>query len=180
MSLRSIARTYARAFADTVPDPAALRKIEGELHAFGLSVRTTAELRDFLVAPQIPAELKQEAVEKILSGAGATPETRRFARFLIERHRAVLAPEIAEEFSGLVRERLAIVDAEVVSARPLGPGLEEKARAALARVTGREVRAAFRVDPAVLGGVRARVGTTIYDGSLRGRLDRLRESLLGE
>jgi F-type H+-transporting ATPase subunit delta len=157
-----------------------LERHESELIALGGAVRSNPELREYLAAPQLPPELKRDAIEKILQGAGASTELLGLARLLVERHRILLAPEIAEEFSALVRERLGIVDAEVVSARPLGATVQDKVREALGRRTGRKVRAAFRVDPTVLGGLSARVGTTIYDGSLRGRLDRLRADILGE
>jgi F-type H+-transporting ATPase subunit delta len=180
MSLRTIARSYARAFSDTLPDAAALRRAEAELLELGRALRASDELREFLAAPLVSQELKRETVDKILGAAGASSACRRFVALLVARHRALLAPEIAEELSALVRERLGIVDAEVVSARPLDAGLETQARAALARLTGSEVRATFRVDPAIVGGLRARVGTTIYDGSLRRQLDRMRQRILEE
>ena len=180
MSLRTVARSYARAFFDTLQDPSALERHESELSALGGAVRSSRELREFLAAPQLPPEMKRNAIEKILQGTGAGGECLRLARFLVERHRILLAPEIAQEFSALVRERLGIVDAEVVSARPLAETVQEKVRQALGRRTGRKVRAAFRVDPTVLGGLRAQVGTTIYDGSVRGRLGRLRDHIIGE
>jgi len=180
MSLRTVARSYARAYFDTLPDPSTLEGRESELAALGGAVRSTSELREFLGAPQLPAALKREAIEKILTASGASADCLRLAGFLVERQRILLAPEIAEEFSGLVRERLGIVDAEVVSARTLDATVQEKVRQALGRRTGHRVRAAFRVDPTVLGGLRAQVGTTIYDGSVRGRLGRLRDQIIGE
>ena len=175
-----MARSYARAFLDSLQETSALERHEGELAALGDAVRSNLELREFLAAPQLPPALKRDAVEQILQAAGAGAEPRGLARLLVERQRILLAPEIAEEFSTLVRERLGIVDADVVSARPLEAAVQEKVREALGRRTGRKVRAAFRVDPGVLGGLRAQVGTTIYDGSVRGRLDRLRDHLIGE
>jgi F-type H+-transporting ATPase subunit delta len=180
MSLRTVARSYARAYLDTLSDDSALERHESELIALGGAVRSTPELREYLAAPHLPPESKRDAIEKILKGAGASKEILGLACLLVERQRILLTPEIAEEFSALVRERLGIVDAEVVSARPLEAAVQNRVLEALGRRTGSKVRAAFRVDPTVLGGLRARVGTTIYDGSLRARLGRLRDHILGE
>ena len=91
-----------------------------------------------------------------------------------------LAALIAEEFSMVVRDRLGIVDAEVTSAMPMDEAMQERTRAALAHLARKEVRASFNVDPSLVGGLRARIGSTIYDGSVRGRMDRLRERIVKE
>jgi F-type H+-transporting ATPase subunit delta len=174
MSMRKIARNYARAMADTLPDDAAVRRLEGELREFASVFADDDEVRHFLAGPLISNDKKIEAVEKALAGGGGSAELRKFVRLLIERNRINLLPEMAEEFSATARERLGIVDAEVVSALPLTDELKERARASLKRITGRDVRAEFQVDPNVLGGIRAQVGSTIYDGSVRGRLERMR------
>ena len=177
MSQRSIARSYARALADTLGDDASFRKVEGDLLGFAKALEEYAELREFLVGPLVPLERRKKAAEAVLEAGGADPATRNFVGLLLTRHRAGLLDEIAEEFSDLVCDRLGIVDAEVTSARPLSRDFQDKTRAALARLTRREVRADFRVEPRMLGGLKAKVGTTVYDGSVRSRLDRLRDRM---
>ena len=177
MSQRTIARSYARALTDTLPDAPALRRMEEELAALARLLREDEELREFLIGPRLPMSVRSRAAEEVLAAAGASAECRRFAGLLVRRYRLGIASKIAEEFSALVREQLGIVDAEIVSARSLGSRLEEEARAGLAKLTGREVRARFRVDPTVLGGLRAQVGDTVYDGSIQGHLKRLREHI---
>ena len=176
--MRKIARNYAWALADTLPDDAAVRRLEGELNQLATVFAEDEEVRRFLAGPLISSDKKIEVTEQAL--ASASTELRRFVRLLIERHRMNLLAEMAEEFSVIAADRLGIVDAEVVSALPLSDDLKERTRASLKRITGREVRAEFHVDPKVLGGVRARVGSTIYDGSLRGRLEQMRTRFSGK
>ena len=177
MSQRTIARRYARALAETLPDAPSLRRMEEELVAVAGLLVEEPELRELLTGPRLPVAAREETASKALASAGASDACRNFVGLLIRRYRLGIASEIAEEFSRVVRDRLGIVDAEVVSARPLGAELEGETRAALAKLTGREVRARFRVDPGVLGGLVARVGDMVYDGSIRGRLSRLRERI---
>ena len=179
MSQRSIARSYARALADTLQGDAALRRVEADLAGFVGAMQAHDELREFLTGPLVPLERRVQAAHAVLKAGRAGTATRNFVTLLLERHRAGLAGEIAEEFSALARERLGILAAEVTSARPLSKQTQDKARASLARLTRSEVRAEFRVDPKLLGGLRTRVGSTVYDGSVRGRLDRLRDRMTG-
>jgi F-type H+-transporting ATPase subunit delta len=179
MSLRSIARNYARALSETLAADDAVRRMEEELGALARAVGEVPELGEFLAAPHVPADAKLQVAERVLAGCGASKETRALVRLLIGRRRFGLLREVAEEFSGIARERLGLVDAEVISAVPLGDAVRSRATKALERLTRRRVRATFRVDPAVLGGIRARVRDTIFDGSVQGRLERLRAHVAG-
>jgi F-type H+-transporting ATPase subunit delta len=180
MSQRVIARRFAMALADSIPEREALRNMESELGNLAASLDQVPELREFLVGPLIPLDKKRAALRSVAAALGATDRCRDFALLLLERHRIDLAAIIAEEFSTTVRERLGIVDAEIASATPLDETTKAKAREALARLAGSEVRATFEVDPFLMGGLKARIGSTIYDGSVRGRLDRLREQIVKE
>ena len=111
---------------------------------------------------------------------GASERCQSFVKVVIERHRVNLAGLIAEEFSVVVRERLGIVDVEIASALPMDEAMQESTRAALARLARKEVRASFSVDPSLVGGLRACIGSTIYDGSVRGRMQKLRERIVKE
>ena len=175
MSLRSIARNYARALSDTLADDATVRRVESDLCSLARAMDEMPDLAQFLAGPIVPTSRKREAADQILSSSGASDGCIGLVRLLIDRHRIALMGEIAEEFSAITRERLGLVDAEVISASPLTDEMKSKALASLGRLTGLEVRARFRVDPDVIGGMRAQVGHTIYDGSVRSRIDRLRE-----
>ena len=176
MSLRVIARRFALALSDTV-DEASLVSTEGELATLAEALNSIHELREYLAGPLVPMERKKVALRSVLESMGASKRITDFLLLLVNRHRVGLLPLISEEFSEVVRDRLGIVDAEVTSAAPLDQDMQERTRASLAKMAHRQVRAQFRVDPSLLGGVRARIGSTIYDGSVRGRLDRLRDQM---
>jgi F-type H+-transporting ATPase subunit delta len=180
MSQRVIARRFAVALADSLREREALRGMEGELGNLAAALDEVPELREFLVGPLIPVEKKRAALRSVAGALGASDRCRDFSLLLLERHRIDLVAIIAEEFSTTVRERLGIVDAEIASATPLDDNMKARAREALARLSGREVRATFEVDPSLVGGLKARIGSTIYDGSVRGRLERLREQIVKE
>ncbi len=177
MSQRVIARRFALALSDSVPQEDPLRAVEGELTQFAAAVSEVPELHEYLAGPLIPLAQKREAANKVLDLAGASQRTKDFVQVVLQRHRAGLIGVIAEEFSAVVRERLGIVDAEITSATPLDDEMKARSQKALAKLARKEVRASFQVDPSLVGGLRARIGSTIYDGSIRGRLDRLREQI---
>jgi F-type H+-transporting ATPase subunit delta len=180
MSQRVIARRFALALSDTIEQNDELRAMEQEIGRFGAAVEQVPELHDYLVGPLVPAERKGKAAILVLESLGATERGRRFVMLLLERHRIGLAPLIAEEFSSVVLDRLGIVDAEVTSAMPMDDAMQERTRTALTHLARKEVRASFNVDPSLVGGLRARIGSTIYDGSVRGRMNRLRERIVKE
>ena len=177
MSQRVIARRFALALSDSVPQDDVLRAIELELERFAAAVKEVPELHEYLAGPLVPLEQKREAAVKVLDLLGASQRSKDFVLVLLQRHRAGLVGVIVEEFSAAVRERLGIVDAEITSAVPLDDDMKARAKKALAQLARKEVRASFQVDPSLVGGLRARIGSTIYDGTVRGRLDRLREQI---
>jgi len=106
--------------------------------------------------------------------------TRNFLNVVIDHDRMELLDEIVEAYESLVNERLGITTADVITARPLGEAEKQDLAGALSAKTGKTVRMNFSLDPNLIGGVVARVGSTIYDGSVRGSLERLREQLTSE
>jgi F-type H+-transporting ATPase subunit delta len=180
MSQRVIARRFALALSDSIAQDDALRAIEEELGRFAAALEQVPELHEYLAGPLVPLARKREAAVAVLASLGASDRCRDFVLVLLERHRVGLVDVIAEEFSAVVRERLGIVDAEITTAFPLDQAMQERVRAALAKLASAEVRASFEVDPSLVGGLRARIGSTIYDGSVRGRMQRLRDRIVKE
>ena len=127
MSLRSIARNYARALSDTLSDDGELRRVESDLLGFASAMEEIPELREFLAGPIVPAEGKKKAARAILTAGGAAESSGRVIELLIDRHRVALMPEVAEEFSAIASERLGLVDADVTSAAPLSEEMKSKA-----------------------------------------------------
>ena len=180
MSDRAVAARYARALfdvviRDTAEDAAAA---ERDLGGFVAVLEAHPALRQALENPAVPAARKQAAVSAVLEhGDGVSPGVTRLLGLLAERDRMLLLPELLAAFRKRVQDRLQIVRAEVTTAVPL----PDERRAAVARrlgdVTGKQVSIDARVDPSIIGGVVAKIGSTVYDGSVARQLERLREQL---
>jgi len=180
----AVANRYARALVDVVMAPNSPLKPEDavtQLRALDTIIQESPELRNALLTPAIQNSRKRAVIAKLLSEtAGGSPLIRNFAYVLIDHRRITIIGEIREAFELQIDERLGFARAEVTSAAPLeksvGAGLESE----LSRLTGKRMRLRFDVDPALLGGVVARIGSTVYDGSVRGELRQLARKLTGQ
>lgn len=177
--MAAVASRYARAFADVVlskgMDPASVR---AELQSAVELVSDTPELRNVWSSPAVPHDQKIRLLDSIAQRAGYVTAVRNFLAVLIEHGRVAALPAIARQFNTELNTRLGLAEAEVVSARPLSDEARRALEAQLASVTGAKVIAKYTTDPKVLGGAVVRVGSTVYDGSVRGQLQRIRESLV--
>src|SRR5512143_3209599 len=169
---------YARAFVDVVFDKKldASKTIE-ELRALAELVETTAALRTVWESPSVPAEQKRAVLDQIVSKLGASKMTRNLVAVLIDNRRIAALPEIARQFQEELNTRLGIADAQITTARELGEDEKRALEQQIAVLTGKKVRAEYRRDQTVLGGAVVKVGSTIYDGSVKGQLQRLKEQL---
>lgn len=174
----SVAEPYARALLEVLEERAEREQCEEEIGALARAVRAAPPLRFFLRSPLVEREAKERALLRALPGAGDI--TRRFLAVLVRRGRADLLPEVAAAYERLRDERRGVVVAEVTTAVPLGREAEERCAEALRRATKREVRLRPAHDPALIGGMRTRIGSQVFDGSVRGRLETLRRRLVGE
>jgi len=129
----------------------------------------------YLTSPVVPAERKQELLHELLPGVSA--EVERFLAILAHRDRLELVPEIAVIFQRLVNEHRGIAVAQVTTAVPIDERQKTVIASRLSRRLGKTVVLETRIDPAILGGVVAQVGDNVIDGSVRGRLERLRRTL---
>jgi F-type H+-transporting ATPase subunit delta len=169
---------YAQAFADVVQDlkldSAALDR---QFADFLATLEGSAELRNFFVNPAIPAAQKVAILDKLNAKLGLAKELRNLIAVLIDNNRIGHVKEVAAEWRRILQEQQGIRPAEIVTARELG----EQERAALAsevaKLAGGKIDASFRLDKSILGGTVVRIGSTVYDGSVKGRLERLREAL---
>jgi F-type H+-transporting ATPase subunit delta len=169
---------YASAFLEVVTaaklDTAA---IDGGFTDFLATWDASAELRAFFVNPALPAVQKVEFLDKLNEKLGLWKELRNLLAVLINNDRIGAVNEVAAAYRKLLQEQLGIRQAEIVTARELN----EKDRGALVaeigKLAGARVEASFTLDASILGGTVVRIGSTVYDGSVRGRLDRLKEAL---
>ncbi|MFO7155022.1 MAG: ATP synthase F1 subunit delta [Pseudomonadota bacterium] len=172
----SLARRYARALLASVGDD--FERAHADLSAIVGSLRDAPEVMEFFADPTVSRKRKADAVEKLIEAGKPHPLVANFLRVLAARNRLGHLEDIARVFDELVDERLGRVKAEVVSAAPLAADQEARIRETLVRATRREVELSTRVDPSILGGLVAKVGSKVFDGSLRTQLGALRDELL--
>ena len=179
----AVANRYARALADVVMAPGSTLKPEdavAQLDALNAIIQGSLELRTALQTPAIQNSRKRAVMAKLLEKAGGgSPLIRNFAFVLIDHRRIPIAGEIREAFELEIDRRLGFARAEVTSAVALDHRVSANLETELSRLTGKRMRLRFDVDPALLGGVVARIGSTVYDGSVRGELRQLGRKLAG-
>jgi F-type H+-transporting ATPase subunit delta len=179
----AVANRYANALADVVTAPGSAlvpATAVTELHAFADVLRSSAELHNALTTPSIPASRKRAVVNRLGDPLQLSKITRNFLFVLIDKRRISLLPEIVECFDLVVDARLGFARAQVSSARELTEQQRSAVTAELEKLTGKRLRSRFETDAALIGGVVARIGSTIYDGSVRGQLQVLEHRLAEE
>jgi len=176
----ALARRYAAALADVALEERNADVIEAGLDSFADVFFESDDLRNFLESPGISPESKRRAIEEIVERMGLSPALRNFICIIVDHRRTEMLREITAAFRAELNARLGIADAEVTSARALTHAEKKELTAALEQRTGKKIEASFRQDETLLGGAVVRVGSTIYDGSVREQLDRLRERLVTE
>lgn len=177
MSSRTVATQYARALLDVARQESDPRQVEQELTAFVDLFESHSTLRKVLVNPAVPTARKRALVSALAARAGLSPVVSRLLGLLAERDRLAVLPDLAAAYRERLLEQLNVVRAEVITAAPLSAGRASELERGLAAVTGRRVTIEARVDPSIIGGVVARVGSTVYDGSIKRQLERMQERL---
>ena len=176
----TLSARYARALADAVRAKSNLEGPAGELERVARLFGESRPLRDFLLNPGFPAAAKSEVFETIAKKLGLSAPVARLIQILLRKGRVDLLPEISAAFRRIEEQSSNRVSVEVTTAVPLEEALKKRLAGTLERFTGKTVRLETRVDPAVLGGARTRIGTVLYDGTVAARLRRLKEQLIGE
>jgi F-type H+-transporting ATPase subunit delta len=170
---------YATAFLEVVThaklDTSA---IERQLTDFLATWDGSPELREFFVNPAIPALQKVGLLDKLNAKLGLQKELRNLIAVLIDNDRIGQVSEVVQAYRRLLQEQLGIRQAEIVTARALSDQERGALVAEIGKLAGSRVEASFKLDPAILGGTVVRIGSTVYDGSVRGRLERLKEALV--
>jgi len=183
MTLSALANRYAHALADVVTEagsPVRPEAAVSELRAFDAAIKASPELHNALQSPAVPPGRKRAVVGRIAEALGAAKITRNFLFVLIDHRRIAMIADVVRCFERIVDERLGFAQAEVTSARELTGPQRALLNAELERLTGRKIRARFAVDQGLIGGVVARIGSTVYDGSVRGQLETLGRRLAAE
>jgi F-type H+-transporting ATPase subunit delta len=177
--MSAFAARYARAFADVVLDTKLNTvDVEQQLKDFAATFGASKDLREVLLNPSIPASKRVSILDTVNRRIGCGPKVRNLLAVLISHERLAALGEIIEEYRLEMNRRLSISDAEVVTARPLQDQERARLEREVAELAGTRVNATFRQDKSLIGGAMVRIGSTIYDGSVRGRLERLKERLV--
>jgi F-type H+-transporting ATPase subunit delta len=178
--MAAVASRYARAFADVVLngklDP---KQVTEQLGVIVELYQSNLDLRRVWESPAIPAEQKRGLLDAIVERAAILRPVRNFVAVLIDHGRIPEVEQIARQFQTELNHRMGIVEAEVTSARPLEDAERRELLAEVSRVTGKEVSAQYKIDPSLIGGATVRVESTVYDGSVRGQLQKMKEQLSG-
>jgi F-type H+-transporting ATPase subunit delta len=174
----SVTSTYARAFAEAVfsgrhdPD-----KTLQEAQSVAELVAGSKELRQVWETPSITAVQKRAVLDAIVAREGISQTVRNFVAVLIDHGRTHFLGPIVKQFEQELNQRLGFIEAEIASAHDLNPSDRRTLEVDLERLTGKKVRARYSRDESILGGAIVKIGSTIYDGSVSGQLERIKQAL---
>src|SRR5258708_5206858 len=178
--LSVVATRYAKALVDVITAPGSgldPAKTLDELRAVKAIIDDSAVLRIALLSPAVPPARKRAVIARLIEPLGVSPQVRAFLFIVIRHRRTHDVASIVDAYEALRDERSGYVRADVSSARPLSNLQRANLEGELSRLAGKKAKLKFSTDPALLAGVVARVGSTVYDGSVRGQLERLRSKL---
>lgn len=176
--MATVASTYARAFADVVFDARldAAKAVAG-LRQIASLFAESVELRRVWENPAVPVEQKRKLLDVIVKREGIEKPVRNLVAVLIDNRRLPFLPRIVEQLEKELDARFGFAEAQISSARQLGDAEKRALEAQISKTTGKKVRATYALDPSLLGGAVVRIGSTIYDGSVKGQLERIKEAI---
>lgn len=178
MTSRAAATRYARALFDVARKEADIQQVGRDIAGVNALLSAHEILGRTFTNPAIPAARKRAVVEQLLArSSGISPVVAKLLLLLAERDRLVLIPDIASAYETRLMDHAQVVRAEVTTAVPLGDDRIAALRHGLASATGRQVQLETRVDPSIIGGAVARLGSTVYDGSVTTQLQKVKERL---
>jgi F-type H+-transporting ATPase subunit delta len=177
---RAVANRYARALADVVAAKADYRSVLGELREFAQVYGASPELREVLESPAVLVAQKIRVLDAILHRVGTSWVSSNFLRVLVTHYRLNLLEEICQAFLEIAYDRLGVIQIKVFSTSGLGEADQQALRARFQELTRQEVELEFHLEPDLIGGIRAQIGSTVYDGSVRGNLQRIRQQLTAQ
>jgi len=173
----SLARRYARALLDIGKEEGQVRRVLDEIAEFSKVLDQSPELRDAMESASVGRPVKQAALESVIAKADFLPTTKSFLSLLIEKARMNVLPAILVELRRMVEEYEGLERVEVAVPMPLSAPQKDRLRAVLERRSGKKVVLEESLDPGVLGGMVVRVGSTVYDGSVRTQIQQIRQNL---
>lgn len=179
MSVETVARRYAGALADVVTNAGEAEAIKTELKTWQEMFDTNHDLHSAFHNPSIAYNSKENVLESLIAKTNPSKTTANFLRVLLRNNRLTEISTINETFDAVLEARNGVVSASVISARELSDVEKTELKASLAKATGgKDIRLNFEIDESVIGGAITRVGSTVYDGSIRTQLELLKEEMI--
>ncbi|MFN0109292.1 MAG: ATP synthase F1 subunit delta [Blastocatellia bacterium] len=178
MSVSTIANRYARALADVITARGEMNEVVTELNGFANMLGSHQQLRDVFASPVISTERKRRVLNELLGRMQLRPTSNNFLRLLSDNSRLHNLDQILKALARELDVRMNIVSAEITTAREISQQEENMLADKLKATTGKQVRLQFRTDPAIIGGVVTRIGSLVYDGSIKNQLAQMKKRLL--
>jgi F-type H+-transporting ATPase subunit delta len=179
MSVQAVARRYASALADVVLTRGEAREVQNELVIWQQMLDAHDNLRTAFANPTIALDQKRAVLNRLIELSKPRPTTTNFLKVLLQNQRLTELGEINNKLAEILDERAGTVAATVTTARPIPADVHERLRGTLASLTGKKVRIDFITDPGLIGGVVTRIGSTVYDGSVRNQLQQFKDRMAG-
>jgi len=179
MSVETVARRYAAALADVVTKTSETDSVQAELKSWEQLINANADLQFAFGNPSISQADKEKVLESLIVKTQPTKTTANFLRVLLRNSRLTEIGEINEKFSSVLEERSGVVAAQITSARPLSENVKAEMKSNLEKMTGKVVNLNFETDETLIGGVVTRLGSTVYDSSVRTQLEELKQQMIG-
>ncbi|HEY6806157.1 MAG TPA: ATP synthase F1 subunit delta [Pyrinomonadaceae bacterium] len=173
MSLQTIARRYASALAEVAIERGETNEVQQEIDGWASLIDSNPQLREVFSNPTIQHDQKRKVLEELISRTGVRETTASFLRVLLVNQRLPQLKYVAERFGQVLDEHNGVVAANVTTAQSIPEDIQSLLRDALSAGAGRSVRLSFVTDDKIIGGVVTQIGSTIFDGSVQGQLERL-------
>ncbi|MFZ5774102.1 MAG: F0F1 ATP synthase subunit delta [Thermodesulfobacteriota bacterium] len=174
-----LAKRYAKALFAVGKEDGAFDEYAKGLATMAELYATTPEVVDALTNPLYPVEVREKVMDHLVASMGAGQVMGNFLKLLVQKKRADILPDIAVVFQAMVDADRNMCQGTVISAMELSPELNEKVKATLEKITGKQIVLTAQVDPSIIGGIVAKVGDLVLDGSIRSQLTGLKESIKG-
>ena len=180
MSSQTVARRYAAALADVLLAGGSPREVQDELISWESMIQSSELLRQVLENPTVAYEQKRGLLEELIKRTRIQKSTANFLRILLKNQRLTELAEINKRLAQVLDERSGVVAAQVTTARPVSEEIKKSLNGRLSTITGKQVRLSFAIDETLIGGMVTRIGSTVYDGSIRNQLRQLEVKLAGK
>jgi F-type H+-transporting ATPase subunit delta len=178
MSVTTVANRYARALADVITQRGEMNEVVADLNNFAGLMAGHEQLRDVFASPVISIERKRAVLGELLARLSLRPTSNNFLQLLLANSRLHNLDQILRTLSRELDLRTNIVSAEVTTAREIGEQEKTMLRDKLRAASGKDVRLRFRTDPQIIGGVVTRIGSLVYDGSIKNQLAQMKQRLM--